>query len=61
MTRYAIRETAVYTQVRTVVWEDGAVMPLLPDFSGLGRWVAGLVLARDPRAVMKRALKPGCV
>jgi len=24
-------ETAVYIQVRTVVWEDGAVRPLLPD------------------------------
>src|SRR6185295_15773394 len=27
-----LEETAVYTQVRTVVWEDGAARPLLPDF-----------------------------
>jgi hypothetical protein len=26
-----ITETAVYIQVRTVVWEDGVVRPLLPD------------------------------
>jgi hypothetical protein len=31
MTRYTINETAVYIQVSTVVWEDGAVRPLLPD------------------------------
>jgi hypothetical protein len=31
MTRYDINETAVYTQVRTVVWEDGVARPLLPD------------------------------
>jgi hypothetical protein len=29
--RYDIEETAVYIQVRTVVWEDGAARPLLPD------------------------------
>src|ERR1035438_7081351 len=33
MTRSDIKETAVYIQVRTVVWEDGAVRPLLPDRS----------------------------
>ena len=27
----SFEETAVYIQVRTVVWEDGAVRPLLPD------------------------------
>jgi hypothetical protein len=31
MTRYNVEETAVYIQVRTVVWEDGAARPLLPD------------------------------
>jgi hypothetical protein len=31
MMRYDIEETAVYIQVRTVVWEDGAARPLLPD------------------------------
>ena len=29
--RYDIEETAVYEKVRTVVWEDGAARPLLPD------------------------------
>jgi hypothetical protein len=31
MMRYDIEETAVYEKVRTVVWEDGAARPLLPD------------------------------
>ena len=31
MMRYDIEETAVYIQVRTVVWEDGVARPLLPD------------------------------
>ena len=31
MMRYDIEETAVYEKVRTVVWEDGAASPLLPD------------------------------
>jgi hypothetical protein len=35
MMRYDIEETAVYIQVRTVVWEDGAARPLLPD-----RWAS---------------------
>ena len=34
MTRSPIRETAVYKQVRTVVSEDGAARPLLPDHYG---------------------------
>jgi hypothetical protein len=44
MMRYDIEETAVYIQVRTVVWEDGAARPLLPDSgersSPIGRAVA---------------------
>jgi hypothetical protein len=37
MMRYDIEETAVYIQVRTVVWEDGAARPLLPDRGGFNR------------------------
>jgi len=37
MMRYDIEETAVYIQVRTVVWEDGAARPLLPDPWAEGR------------------------
>jgi hypothetical protein len=47
MTRSNINETAVYIQVRTVVWEDGAVRPLLPDFE----WAFG------PRNPMKTPVK----
>jgi hypothetical protein len=42
MTRSNINETAVYIQVRTVVWEDGAVRPLLPDSPAEARRPGGV-------------------
>src|SRR5437016_12149444 len=51
-----IKETAVYNQVRTVVWEDGAARPLLPDrFVGrscLGN--AGRLPSRDREGAVRQ-------
>jgi hypothetical protein len=46
MMRYDIEETAVYIQVRTVVWEDGAARPLLPDQRTLVRFSGGVSMQK---------------
>ena len=49
MMRYDIEETAVYIQVRTVVWEDGVARPLLPDSRRLKTWLKAGLFALEPR------------
>ena len=48
MMRYDIEETAVYEKVRTVVWEDGAARPLLPDPTDCFEPYHGVVAASGP-------------
>src|SRR5947208_15880146 len=47
-----IKETAVYNQVRTVVWEDGAARPLLPDRICFGGHRLVATLGLPPLAVI---------
>jgi hypothetical protein len=48
MMRYDIEETAVYIQVRTVVWEDGAARPLLPGVCRVVMCIQGVGVPYGP-------------